>query len=84
MTLKWGQEGCQRQMDIHEDVETEMTLDKDTTTDFQGSLRIKDLQAEAEDGLTKVPMYHNPMSWTEPQIRMTKGVFTVRRLNTLS
>ena len=68
-----------RQTDTHEDVETKMTIDQDKTTDFEGNLGIKDLQAEARDGLTKVPMYHDPVLWAGLQIRMTKGVFTARR-----
>lgn len=71
-----------RLTDTCEDVETKITIAQDKTTDFEGNLGIKDLQAEAEDGLTKVPMYHEPVLWTEPQTRMTKGVFTVRRLDT--
>ena len=73
-----------RPTDTREDMETEMTIDQDKTTDFEGNLRIKDLQAEAENGLTKVPIHHDPVLWAEPQTRMTKGVFTVRRLGTLS
>ena len=69
--------------DIRKDVETKLTIDKDKITDFEESLGIKDLQVEAEDGLTKVLMYHNPMLRAGPQIRMTNGVFTVRRLDTL-
>ena len=71
-----------RQTDTYEDVETEMTIDQDKTTDFEGNLGIKDLQAEAGDGLTKIPMYHNPVLQAGLQIRMTKGVFTARRLGT--
>ena len=73
-----------RPTDIHEDVETEMTIDQDKTTDFKGNLGIKDLQAEAEYVLTKVSMYHDPVLQAEPQTRMTKGVFTARRLDTSS
>ena len=72
-----------RQTGTHEDVETKMNIDQDKTTDFEGNLGIKDLQAEAGDGLTKVPMYHDPVLWAGLQIRMTKGAFTARRLGTL-
>ena len=61
-----------------------MTIDQDKTTDFEGNLRIKDLQVEAGDSLTKVPMYQDPMLQAGLQIRMTKGVFTARRLGTSS
>ena len=71
-----------RPTDTHEDTETEMTSEKDQTTDFVGNLGIEGLLAEAEDDLTKVPMSHDPVSLAEPRIRMINGVFTARRLDT--
>ena len=73
-----------RQTDTHKDVETEMTIYQDKTTDFEGNLGIKDLQAEARDSLTKVPMYHDTVLQAGLPTRMTKGVFTARRLGTSS
>ena len=73
-----------RLTDIREDVEIEMTIDRDKITDFEGNLIIKDLQAEAGDSLTKVPMYQDPALRAGLQTRTTKGVSTARRLGTLS
>ena len=37
MTPKRCRGGGQRQTDTHDDVETEMTIDQDKTTDFEGT-----------------------------------------------
>ena len=69
--------------DTHADMGTAMITDRDRTTDFEESLRIKDPLVEAEDSLTKAQMYPDPVWWEGPPIRTTKGAFTARKLDIL-